>query len=263
MSQRAQDRRWQTKFGTFVSEFGAERLADILEGRPPAVYQWVKGHTASTPARLRHSANRRAKRLRNLAGRHLPAISEADTMKWVTTTLFWLASCARGFELTDRSHKMRPIYAETRRLQNHEQPRRRIPQFHGANPTGSRVRKPCANPLKESGNRAASVRDFRAFRLFALSITSVCGGAQFSQVLMFSSPLLLLKRKRKRKRITDASAVEKWTTPQKTNNTLKQKKPKPSGLGKRKQCKGQYTRRQNGQRSQEKAKRRTCGAAIG
>ncbi len=51
MSQRAQDRRWQTKFGTFVSEFGAERLAEILEVRPPAVYQWVKGHTALTPAR--------------------------------------------------------------------------------------------------------------------------------------------------------------------------------------------------------------------
>jgi hypothetical protein len=51
MSQRAQDRRWQTKFGTFVSEFGAERLAEILEVRPPAVYQWVKGETAPTPAR--------------------------------------------------------------------------------------------------------------------------------------------------------------------------------------------------------------------
>jgi len=51
MSQRAQDRRWQTKFGTFVAEFGAERLAEILEVRPPAVCQWVKGHTAPTPAR--------------------------------------------------------------------------------------------------------------------------------------------------------------------------------------------------------------------
>ena len=43
MSQRAQDRRWQTKFGSFVAEFGAERLAESLEVRPPAVYQWVKG----------------------------------------------------------------------------------------------------------------------------------------------------------------------------------------------------------------------------
>jgi hypothetical protein len=51
MSRRAQDRRWQTKFGSFVSEFGAERLAEILEVRPPAVYQWVKGHTAPTRAR--------------------------------------------------------------------------------------------------------------------------------------------------------------------------------------------------------------------
>ena len=51
MSQRAQDRRWQTKFGSFVAEFGAERLAESLEVRPPAVYQWVKGHTAPTPAR--------------------------------------------------------------------------------------------------------------------------------------------------------------------------------------------------------------------
>jgi DNA-binding transcriptional regulator YdaS (Cro superfamily) len=51
MSQRAQDRRWQTKFGSFVAEFGAERLAESLEVRPPAVYQWVKGETAPTPAR--------------------------------------------------------------------------------------------------------------------------------------------------------------------------------------------------------------------
>jgi DNA-binding transcriptional regulator YdaS (Cro superfamily) len=51
MSQRAQDRRWQTKFGSFVAEFGAERLAESLEVRPPAVYQWVKGKTAPTPAR--------------------------------------------------------------------------------------------------------------------------------------------------------------------------------------------------------------------
>jgi DNA-binding XRE family transcriptional regulator len=51
MSQRAQDRRWQTKFGNFVSEFGAERLAETLEVRPPAVYQWVKGESAPTPAR--------------------------------------------------------------------------------------------------------------------------------------------------------------------------------------------------------------------
>lgn len=29
-------------------------------------------------------------------------------MKWPTTTLFWLACCARGFELTERSAKMRP-----------------------------------------------------------------------------------------------------------------------------------------------------------
>jgi DNA-binding transcriptional regulator YdaS (Cro superfamily) len=52
MSQRAQDRRWQTKFGNFVSEFGAERLAETLEVRPPAVYQWVKGETAPTTARV-------------------------------------------------------------------------------------------------------------------------------------------------------------------------------------------------------------------
>jgi hypothetical protein len=184
-------------------------------------------------------------------------------MKWTTTTLFWLACCARGFERTERSDKMRPIFTETRGLENHERPRRRIPQFRGANHTGSRVRKPCSNPLKESGNRGESAHDFRAFRLFALSITSVGGGATFSQALMFSSPLLLLRRKRKRKRIIDVSAVEKWKTSQKPNNKPKQKKPKPSGLGKRKQCKGQSTRRQNGHRSQEKAKRRTCGAAIG
>jgi hypothetical protein len=182
-------------------------------------------HSANTGAGLRHSASRRAKRFPNLAGRHLPAISEADPMKWTTTTLFLLACCARGFEITDRSDKMRPIFTETRGRENHERTRRRIPQFRGADQDGSRVRKPCANPLKESGNRAASVRDFRSFRLFALSITSVCGGAQFSQALMFSSPLLLLrtKRKRKRKRIIDVNAVEKWKTSQKPNNKPKQK----------------------------------------
>ena len=144
-------------------------------------------------------------------------------MKWTTTTLFLLAYCARGFELTERSDKMRPIFTETRGRENHERPRRRISQFRGANHTESRVRKPCSNPLKESGNRGESARDFRAFAIFALSITSVCGGATFSQALMFSSPLLLLRRKRKRKRIIDVSAVEKWKTSQKPNTKPKQK----------------------------------------
>jgi hypothetical protein len=179
-------------------------------------------HSAHTGACLHHSASRRAKRFPNLAGRHLPAISEAEPMKWTTTTLFLLACCTRGFEITDRSDKMRPIFTETRGLENHERPRRRIPQIRGANHTGSRVRKPCANPLRKGGNRGESARDFRAFALFALSITSVCGGANFSQALMFSSPLLLLRRKRKRKRIIDVSAVEKWKTSQKTNNKPKQ-----------------------------------------
>jgi len=49
--------------------------------------------------------------------------------------------------------------------------------------------------------------------------------------------------------------VETW----KTSTTTKKNKPKPSGLGKRKQCKGQSTRRQNGRRSQEKRKAKTCG----
>ena len=144
-------------------------------------------------------------------------------MKWTTTTLFWLACCARGFERTERSDKMRPIFTETRGLENHERPRRRIPQFRGANHTGSLVRKPCANPLRKGGNRGESARDFRTFALFALSITSVCGGATFSQALMFSSRLLLLRRQRKRKRIIDASAVEKWKTSQKPNPKPKQK----------------------------------------
>ena len=51
MYPRAEDRRWKTRFGSFVSEFGAERLAESLEVRPPAVYQWVKGETSPTPAR--------------------------------------------------------------------------------------------------------------------------------------------------------------------------------------------------------------------
>lgn len=51
MSARAQDRRWETKFGEFVSEFGAERLAERLEVTPPAVYHWVSGEKAPHPAR--------------------------------------------------------------------------------------------------------------------------------------------------------------------------------------------------------------------
>jgi hypothetical protein len=143
-------------------------------------------------------------------------------MKWTTTTLFLLAYCARGFERTERSDKMRPIFTETRGPENHERPRRRIPQFRGTNQDGSRVRKHCANPLRKGGNRGESARDFRAFALFALSITSVCGGATFSQALMFSSPLLLLKRKRKRRRIVMSECCGNVENPPK-------KKPKPPG----------------------------------
>jgi len=144
-------------------------------------------------------------------------------MKWPTTTLLWLAYCARGFEPTERSDKMRPIFTETRGRENHERPRRQIPQFRGANHTESRVRKLCANPLRKGGNRGESARDFRAFALFALSITSVCGGAKFSQALMFSSPLLLLRRQRKRKRIIDASAVESGKPHKKQTTNLNKK----------------------------------------
>jgi len=148
-------------------------------------------------------------------------------MKWTTTTLFWLANYPRAFELTERSEKLRPIFTDTRGHENEERPRRSVAQFRRANHDRNRVRKPCANPLIKSGNRGESVRHFRAFALFAPFITSVCGGAKFSQALMFSSPLLLLRRKRKtktkRKRITDVNAVETWKTPQKTTNKLKQK----------------------------------------
>ena len=109
-------------------------------------------------------------------------------MKWTTTTLFWPAYCARGFERTERSDKMRSIFTETRSLENDERPRRRVPQFRRAKSAGNRVRKPCANPLLKSGNRGESVRDFRAFAPFALSITSVCGGAQFYQALIVVLP---------------------------------------------------------------------------
>lgn len=143
-------------------------------------------------------------------------------MKGTTTTLFWPAYYPRGF---DRSDKMRPLFTETRGPENEERRRRSIAQFRRTNHDRDRVRKPCANPLIKSGNRGEGVRDFRAFALFTLSIPSVCGGDKFSQALMFSSPLLLLRRKRKtkRKRITDVNAVEKWKTPQNTTNKPKQK----------------------------------------
>jgi hypothetical protein len=63
---------------------------------------------------------------------------------------------------------------------------------------------------------------FQSFWAFGVFGASVCGGAKLSQALMFSSPLLLLKRKRKR--ITDASAVEKWKTPQKNKHQTQTKK---------------------------------------
>ena len=43
-------------------------------------------------------------------------------MKWTTTTLFWLATFTRGFERTERSDNMRPIFTETRGLDNYERP---------------------------------------------------------------------------------------------------------------------------------------------
>jgi hypothetical protein len=81
------------------------------------------------------------------------------------------------------------------RPRNDDQPRRRIPQFRGVNYDGNPVRKPCANPLRISGNRTESVRYFRAFADSVVSGVSLGGGAKFSQVLMFSSPLLLLKER--------------------------------------------------------------------
>lgn len=47
MNSRAVDGRWDSKFGQFVSRFGAEALADEVGVDRTAVYHWVRG--ASSP----------------------------------------------------------------------------------------------------------------------------------------------------------------------------------------------------------------------
>jgi len=49
--ERSNDSRWQTKFGRFVSDFGADALAARLLVKDSAVYQWVSGATTPRPER--------------------------------------------------------------------------------------------------------------------------------------------------------------------------------------------------------------------
>ena len=45
MSRRSNDRRWESKFGRFVREYGVARLAARLNVTPAAVYLWISGKT--------------------------------------------------------------------------------------------------------------------------------------------------------------------------------------------------------------------------
>jgi DNA-binding transcriptional regulator YdaS (Cro superfamily) len=51
MARKADDRRWESKFGRFVQEFGAGRLASRLNVTPGAVYQWINGNTSPSKKR--------------------------------------------------------------------------------------------------------------------------------------------------------------------------------------------------------------------
>jgi transcriptional regulator with XRE-family HTH domain len=50
IERRADDGRWESKFGRFVSKVGAENLADQLGVDRTAVYHWVRGKTPPAPS---------------------------------------------------------------------------------------------------------------------------------------------------------------------------------------------------------------------
>lgn len=50
MSQRSSDKRWESKLGKFVLEFGVVKLAHRLGVSDGAVYHWLDGSTSPHPA---------------------------------------------------------------------------------------------------------------------------------------------------------------------------------------------------------------------
>lgn len=54
IERRADDGRWQSKFGRFVSQYGAENLAEELGVDRTAVYHWIRGATSPQTATAAH-----------------------------------------------------------------------------------------------------------------------------------------------------------------------------------------------------------------
>jgi hypothetical protein len=49
VARKAEDKRWNSKFGQFVQSYGAELLAARLEVSSAAIYHWVYGRTFPRP----------------------------------------------------------------------------------------------------------------------------------------------------------------------------------------------------------------------
>lgn len=49
MSAKSGDKRWDSKFGRFVKQYGVGLLASRLRVRSTAVYGWISGRTSPTP----------------------------------------------------------------------------------------------------------------------------------------------------------------------------------------------------------------------
>ena len=66
IERRADDGRWESKFGRFVSKVGAENLADQLGVDRTAVYHWIRGSTSpqtSTAIEIRSLAREQGFRI--------------------------------------------------------------------------------------------------------------------------------------------------------------------------------------------------------
>ena len=48
MPLKSEDKRWDSTFARFVSDYGVDHLAEQLDVTSPAVYQWIAGNTGPT-----------------------------------------------------------------------------------------------------------------------------------------------------------------------------------------------------------------------
>jgi hypothetical protein len=42
---KSEDKRWDSTFARFVSDYGVDHLAEQLDVTSPAIYQWIAGNT--------------------------------------------------------------------------------------------------------------------------------------------------------------------------------------------------------------------------